>query len=216
MAPSDAPPRDTGEYRLRVGDSIRVQFTDEEQLSYQTQLTPTGTITVPFGGEILATGLTTAELAEAISGSVSGYLRHPAVSVLVSTLAPQPVFVIGEVKTPGSFESVSGLTVTSALASAGGILETGKTSSVMVVRTDGVDEPVAYRVDVRDVLSGRDLSSDMALRPNDVVYVPKSFIGDVGTFVRLFFANIAPAQLFYLRGYEMLHVDDDNQIYYGQ
>jgi len=205
---AEAPPRETGEYRLRVGDTIRVKFTDEEDLSYLTQVTPRGSITVPFGGEITARGLTTAELAAAVSQSVSEYIRNPTVSILVNSLAKQPIYVIGEVGRPGAIESVNELTVTSALAAAGGVLSTGKPSSVMVVRTEDVPEPVAYRVDVKDVLSGRDLSEDMALLPNDVVYVPKSFIGNVGEFVDLFFANIAPAQLFYLRGYDMIHLDD--------
>lgn len=210
---SEAPPRETGEYRLRVGDAIRVRFADEQELEYQTQVTPTGTVTTPFGGELSAEGLTIGELAAAIEAGVSAYVRNPGVSVLITTLAKQPVYVVGEVKNPGSIESVGGLSVTSALSAAGGLLSTGKPSSVMVVRTDGVPEPVAYRVNVDDVLSGRDLSEDMALRPNDVVYVPKSFIGNVGEFVELFFANIAPAQLFYLRGYDMLHEDGRNVIY---
>jgi len=216
LSASEAPPRDSGEYRLRVGDTIRVRFTDEEDLSYMTQLTPTGTITVPFGDAIMATGLTTTELASAIEARVSVSIRNPTVSVLISTLASQPVFVIGEVRSPGSFETVQGLTVASALASAGGVLPTGRSSSVMIVRTDGVVEPTAYRVDVTDILSGRDLSQDIPLRPNDVVYVPKSFIGNVGTFVDLFFANIAPAQLFYLRGYDMLHLGENNTGYYNE
>ncbi|MBD3368546.1 MAG: hypothetical protein GF405_10330 [Candidatus Eisenbacteria bacterium] len=205
---SEAPPRETGEYRLRVGDTIRIKFTDEEDLSYLTQVTPNGTITVPFGGEIVARGLTTAELTDEVSGTVSGYLRNPAVSILINTLASQPVYVIGEVGRPGAIQSVSELTVTSALSAAGGLLPTGNPSSVMVVRTEAVPEPVAYRVDVNDVLSGRDLLEDMTLLPNDVVYVPKSFIGNVGEFVDLFFSSIAPAQLFYLRGYDMIHLDE--------
>jgi len=76
------------------------------------------------------------------------------------------------------------------------------------VRTTGVPEPTAFRVDISKVLSGRDLSEDAHLRPNDVVFVPKSVIGQVGEFVKLFFENIAPAQLFYLRGYEMFRNTD--------
>jgi polysaccharide export outer membrane protein len=115
--------------------------------------------------------------------------------------------VIGEVKDPGRFDSAGRITVSMALAQAGGIKSTGRPSSVMVVRTYGVDEPQAIKVDVTKVLSGRDLSADIELRGNDVVYVPKSVIGKIGEFVDLFFAQIAPAQIFYLRGYDIIHLE---------
>jgi polysaccharide export outer membrane protein len=92
-----------------------------------------------------------------------------------------------------------------ALAEAGGILSTGKPSSVMVVRTNGVPEAVAIKVDVSKFFSGRDLTQDLPLEPYDVVFVPKSVIGKVGEFVDLFFTQIAPAQLVYLRGYDMVN-----------
>ncbi|MFH1866380.1 MAG: hypothetical protein ABIK85_10900, partial [Candidatus Eisenbacteria bacterium] len=88
-------------------------------------------------------------------------------------------------------------------AEAGGMLSSGKPSSVMVVRTSGVPEAVAIKVDVSKFLSGRDLSQDLPLEPYDVVFVPKSVIGKVNEFVDLFFTSIAPAQLFYLRGYDI-------------
>jgi hypothetical protein len=78
----------------------------------------------------------------------------------------------------------------------------------MVVRTEGVEEPTAYRIDLASVLSARDLAQDLELRPNDVVYVPKSLIADVGGFVSLFFNSIIPAQLSYLYGYDMTHLEN--------
>jgi len=95
--------------------------------------------------------------------------------------------------------------VSMALAQAGGILPTGRPSSVMVVRTSGVAEAMAIKVDVGEVWSGRDMSQDLTLEPYDVVFVPTSVIGKVDGFVDLFFNRIAPAQLFYLRGYDIVN-----------
>jgi protein involved in polysaccharide export with SLBB domain len=93
--------------------------------------------------------------------------------------------------------------VSMALAEAGGILPTGKPSSVMVVRTSGVAEATAIRIDVSKVWSAGDLSQDLTLEPYDVIFVPTSVIGKIDGFVDLFFNRIAPAQLFYLRGYDI-------------
>ncbi len=199
-------PRAPG-YRLRPGDLVEVTFPADPGAIYSTPITPDGTITLPMVGEVPAQGKTTVELADAISERMSQYLVDPSVSVMLREIGAQPVFVLGEVGKPGRVDSQGVITVSMALAAAGGIESTGRPSSVMVVRTYGVDQPEAFRVDVTKILSGRDLSEDVPLRPNDVVYVPKSFIGKVDEFVSLFFENIAPAQLFYLRGYDMMHLE---------
>ena len=196
------------EYRLRAGDRIHIDFIVDESLSLETPVTPAGTVTLPLAGDIDALGKTVSELAGDISERMTDYLLDGGVSVVLVAVGGQPLFVIGEVTGPGRFDSAGPLTVSQAVASAGGLLPTAASGSVMVVRTEGVEEPTAYRVDLASILSGKDLSQDIELRPNDVVYVPKSLIGSVGGFVKLFFENIIPAQLSYLYGYDMTHLEN--------
>jgi len=202
----EVPARQPG-YRLREGDVIEVLFPSDPGHGFSTPITPGGTISIPMSGEVMAAGLTVEELSLAIGEAMSGYLVDPTCSVMISEIARQPVFVIGEVENPGRFDSSGRITVSMVLAQAGGVKSSGKASSVMVVRTYGVDEPQAIKVDVSKVLSGRDLSADIELRGNDVVYVPKSVIGQIGEFVDLFFTRIAPAQIFYLRGYDIINLE---------
>ncbi len=190
-------------YRLRFGDEINIYFLTATDMNYGTPITPNGTVVLPMGGEVLAAGRTVKELSTSIEEHMAAYLLDPSTSVSLREIADVYVYVIGEVEKPGRYASQGGLTVTAALAQAGGVEASGRQSSVMVVRTSGVDEPIAFRVDVTKVLSGRDLLEDVALMPEDVVYVPKSVIGHVGQFVDLFFTKIAPAQLFYLRQWEI-------------
>jgi len=204
----------SGPYRLRIGDTIDVSFLTDSTLDFSGPVTPAGGLSVPLVGELPAAGRTVSELSTDLESRLGEYLLDPTVTVVVSAIADQPIFVIGEVDRPGRIESSGEMTVTRALASAGGLLSTGRPSSVMVIRTSGVAEPEAYQVDVSKVLSGRDMSVDMVLAPNDVVYVPKSVIGQVGEFVDLFFNNIAPAQIFYLRGWEMANLDESGRKYY--
>jgi polysaccharide export outer membrane protein len=195
-------------YRLRPGDQLTIEFAADKALTYQTPVTPSGTVVLPMGGEVPAEGLTTDELARGIAEAMSTYLLDPRASVLIREVHRWSVYVIGEVKGPGRIESTGEITVSAALASAGGIQSWGKPSSVMVVRTTGVDEPLAFKVDVTKILSARDMSQDVLLRENDVVYVPKSVIGQVDNFIDLFITSIAPAQIFYLRGYDMSHLEE--------
>lgn len=195
-------------YRLRPGDVIHLGFLTDPGMDLQTPITPSGTVTLPLAGDLKAAGKTADELAADIEELMSPYLLDGGVSVTLVSVGEQPVFVIGEVKAPGRVDSAEPLTVSRAVASAGGLLPSAQASSVMVVRTVGVERPTAYRVDLASALSARDLAQDIELLSNDVVYVPKSFIGNVGEFVSLFFNSIIPAELFYLHGYDIAHPED--------
>lgn len=195
-------------YRLRPGDLIVVDFAADAELAFETPITPSGTIVLPMAGEIPAGGMTTNELADLVAEAMSPYLQDSTASILIKSVASQFVYVIGEVKNPGRIETSGGMTISAALAEAGGIQSSGRPSSVMVVRTTGVEQPLAFKIDATKILSARDMSQDVALRPNDVVYVPRSVIGKVDEFVDLFLNRIGPAQLFYLRGYDMSHLQD--------
>jgi protein involved in polysaccharide export with SLBB domain len=191
-------------YRLRVGDVIQVSFLVDSTLDYETPILPTGTISVPSGDEVPAAGLTVPELKRVIEEKMLSLLLDSTASVVIAELAEQPVYVLGEVGSPGLIAMGNvGLSTGMAIAEAGGLLSSGKPSSVVVIRSVGVPEAQAIRVDMSKVLSGRDLSQDLQLMPYDIVFVPKSVIGKVGEFVDLFFEQIAPAQLFYLRGYDI-------------
>lgn len=192
-------------YRLRPGDRIHIGFVTDAALSLETPITPSGTVTLPLAGDLKAAGKTVEELAADIEELMSAYLLDAGVAVVMVSVGAQPVFVIGEVAKPGRVDSPEPLTVSRAVASAGGLLPSAQAGSVMVVRTAGLERPTAYRVDLASALSAADLAQDIELLSNDVVYVPKSFIGNVGEFVSLFFDSIIPAQLFYLHGYDMAH-----------
>ncbi len=210
--PAPAGMRTSG-YRLRVGDKIEVSFIAAPEIRVATPVTPDGTVTIPMAGEFVAVGRTTGELRQAIMDVMAEYIVDPSASVVLTDIADQPVFVLGEVVSPRRVSARGGLTVSMAIAEAGGFEAAGRPSSVMVIRTYGVEQPTAFKVDVTKVLSGRDPSEDLELMSNDVVYVPKSVIGKVGEFVDLFFNKIAPAQTFYLQGYRILDPSGERWLY---
>jgi polysaccharide export outer membrane protein len=203
VADFEQPRAESAEYRLRLGDVLSIMFQADRSLDYSAPISPAGTITVPSGGEIVAVGRTVEEVQLEIEERMTDLLLDPRASVVLEKVAEQPVYVLGEVRNPGLVKGAGVIRVSMALAEAGGILPTGKPSSVMVVRTSGVAEATAIRIDVAKVWSGRDMSQDLTLEPYDVVFVPTSVIGKVDGFVDLFFNKIAPAQLFYLRGYDI-------------
>ena len=203
VADFEQPALESDAYRLRLGDEVNIMFQSDRSLDYTAPVSPAGTIAVPSGGEVVAVGRTIDEVRADIEVKMADLLLDARSSVVLAKVAEQPVYVLGEVGKPGAITNTGTIRLSMALAQAGGILSTGQTSSVMVVRTTGVETATAIKVDIGGLLSGRDLSQDLTLEPFDVVFVPRSIIGRIDEFVDLFFNQIAPAQLFYLRGYDM-------------
>lgn len=112
---SDAQPG----YRLDTGDQMRITVFDQPELSGEYAVDGTGHISFPLIGQVKASQMTAAELErELISRLAPDYLRDPSISVQILTY--RPFYVVGEVRQPGSYAFVNGMTVLNAVALAGG------------------------------------------------------------------------------------------------
>ena len=128
------------EYRLAIGDKVRVVVFGEDPLSGEFVISNEGEIALPLLGSVKATGLTIPELRAAIQGSLSlGYVKQPRVSVDIA--AYRPVYILGEINKPGAYPFAEQLTVMSAVASAGGFTYRANTRRVFI---KGANEPVEH------------------------------------------------------------------------
>lgn len=106
-------------YRLGPGDRVRIVVYGEKDLSGEYAVDGSGLLSFPLIGQIHADGLSADALSREIQGRLSpNYLRDPNVSAEILTY--RPFYIVGEVKTPGSYPYVSGMTVLNAVALAGG------------------------------------------------------------------------------------------------
>jgi protein involved in polysaccharide export with SLBB domain len=159
------PPTENGtmsNYELGAGDKIIITVFREPDLTLEAKLTDAGTIIFPFLGEMNVKGLTVGKLKDKITQGLSGrYLKDPSVSV--SVLEYREFFVNGEVKRPGAFPYLPGLTVQKAISIAGGFTERASQSSVQLER-----EKDAQRQSI-------EVGLDAPIGPGDVVIVEESF-----------------------------------------
>ena len=113
-----APQADTS-YKLGPGDKIRLITFGEERLSGEFTVNEIGQVSLPLIGEIRAGGQTLEQFSDSIRTALSnGFLKNPRVSVEV--LNYRPFYILGEVNKPGKYPFINGLTVTNAVATAGG------------------------------------------------------------------------------------------------
>ena len=122
-----------------------------------TRLRPgEASISMPLVNTVMAQGRTTQQLAREIEAKLrGGYLREPKVSVEVDTY--RPFFVLGEVTNSGQFPFVSGMTVQTAVAIAGGFTPRGQRNSAEITRQiDGqtvtASVPITYPVQPGDTI----------------------------------------------------------------
>lgn len=149
-------------YILRPNDQIRVQVYNEQNVTGLYTIDGGGMVSIPLAGRIRAAGLTPAELEQSITRHLNGtILTDPHVNVQVATYGP--VYVRGEVKQPGQFPYVPGLTVGDAVALAGGYTYRAD-ESVVYVRPSGSPREVV-----------RPLRTDIPVAPGDNIRIPERF-----------------------------------------
>ena len=156
----------------------------EKQQEVTLTVSAKGTINVPFVGAIKATGLTLPQLEDRIIQPLArDYFVSPEVNISVSEYHSLQYFISGAVKEPGLYEMTSRTTLMELIARAGGVLsERGNVAYILRSSTgDLVDgktikellsrkEPI--KVDLESLLDRGDMSSNLALDPGDVVYLP--------------------------------------------
>jgi polysaccharide export outer membrane protein len=163
-------PRPTSEYRIGREDVLEVAVWREPELSRTMPVRPDGKIAMPLVGEIEAAGLTPAELQEKLKQGLSPYVKDVAVTVMVREVNGPRFYVLGEVPRPGGFPLRGTLTVTQALALAGGKGEFASNDVVWVrQRTDGNTERV--RLSYSELVEG-EAKGPLWLAPGDVIFIP--------------------------------------------
>ncbi|HEX8901511.1 polysaccharide biosynthesis/export family protein [Vitreimonas sp.] len=120
---STIPTGDSGvevtEYRLGPGDQLRITVFGEAELTGPYLINPQGDIAFPLVGNVAAGGKTISELTAALRAALEqGFVRQP--NVAVEVLTYRPFFILGEVRTPGTYPYSANLTVLNAVATAQG------------------------------------------------------------------------------------------------
>ncbi len=148
------------DYVLGSGDRVRVVVFGQNDLSGEFEIDGTGNISLPLIQGVKAAGLTLRQLERTITNKLKpDFLKNPRVSLEV--LNYRPFYIIGQVKSPGSYPYVAGMTVVNAIALAGGYTYRARERKVLITRSkDGKQRPANHSTQVL---------------PGDVIEVPERF-----------------------------------------
>jgi len=157
-------------YRIQVGDPIVVHlrgiYPRDDRV--EDMVDEDGDITIPLVGDILAAGKSTSKLESDITRMYmdGGYYRSITVTVVVPS---RTYFIRGEVKAPGRFQIVSGISIMQAIAAAGGYTEFASQRSVKLIRGG-----TTTKVNMRTIEKNPD--RDIRLESGDVIVVDRSIL----------------------------------------
>src|ERR1700689_983611 len=93
------------DYVVGPQDVLTITSYDQADLSGKFAIEADGTFTYPMIGRVKAGGLTLRALEGAIKKQMQdgGYFKNPQITVSVDTYKSQRVFIVGEVRTPGTY-----------------------------------------------------------------------------------------------------------------
>jgi len=158
---------------LREGDVLKITFPGAPNLNDSQQIRRDGKIALSMVGEVVAAGLTPADLEKEILKLYSSQLVTKEVTVAV-TSSSFPVFVTGAVIRPGKILSDHPITALEAIMEAGGFDYTkADLGHVRVVRNEKAGTK-NYTLNLKQALEAKQ-STPFYLKPSDIVYVPEKF-----------------------------------------
>ncbi len=147
-----------GPYLLDSGDKLRIFVYGQPSLSRLYTVDHAGQISVPLIGHVHARGNTTGGLERTIKARLGvQYVKDPHVTVDIAQ--NRPFFILGEVRSAGQYPYVSGMTVQSAVAIAGGFSERASEHRMMITRR------------INGVIEKIEVPPDYVLLPGDTVYI---------------------------------------------
>jgi protein involved in polysaccharide export with SLBB domain len=169
-------------YVIQRQDVLKLSFPLSPEMNQTVTVQPDGYISLQSAGGLHVQGLTVPELVEALKKAYTGVLHDPIINVDLDNFQ-QPFFTAsGQVGKPGKYILRSDITIAEALAIAGGMTPEAKTQIFLFHKTSsGWVE--TRKVNMKDILQGKNVNEDASIKPGDMIYVPEKFIANFKKYV---------------------------------
>ena len=180
----------TSEHVLAPGDEFELRFPFYPDLNDRLLVGPDGRVSLQLVNTVALGGLTVGDARKLLNERYAKIIHDPQLSVTMRTYAPEEIFVDGWVANPGLVRSDVPLTVSRAIAQAGGTKSGAHTNAVLVLRRtpDGVVH--YFQVALGGYAGAGIAAEDPLLSTYDVVYVPQGVLGSISDFLANYLKNV--------------------------
>ena len=170
-ASAQDPERPGKSYEILPGDVLQVSVWKEPDLQLDLLVRPDGAISFPLAGEISTRGKTVSDIQAELTKRLARYITDPVVTVSITEVLGNKIYVIGQVNDPGTFIVNPQVDVLQALAIAGGTTPFAELDNIRILRrSNGRQSALSFNY--KDVVRGRNLEQNVMLESGDVVVVP--------------------------------------------
>lgn len=170
-------------YRIAPGDSFDINFELSPEFNQAgVAVQPDGYVTLRGVGDVKVQGQTVPQLTETLRKAYGKILNSPIISVVLKDFE-KPYFVAdGQIGKPGKYDLRGEVTLTQAIAIAGGFTDASKHSQVLLFRRVNDEWMEAKIINVKKMEKAGDLTEDPLLHPGDMLFVPKNTISKIDHF----------------------------------
>lgn len=158
------------DYIIGPDDVLHISVWKETDLTNTLPVRPDGKISMPLLDDVQAAGLTPMQLANSLTERLKKFISDPRVTVVVTQMNSQKVYILGEVTHTGAMPLTPNMTVLQAVASAG-LTQFANTKGIYVLRTEsGRQQKFAFNY--KNVVKGESMDQNILLHPGDTIVVP--------------------------------------------
>lgn len=170
---------------LGPSDEMNISVWRNDDLNRNVQIDPSGNIYLPLVGKIHASGMTIPQLRQSVTSKLSKYIVNPNVDINMSTVRSRQIFILGEIRVPGSLPlGDQKMLVWEAIAKSGGFTTDANQKSVLLIRIkEGVPHTTALNLNIREMAANETTVQPIYLENSDILYVPPRRIADFERFM---------------------------------
>lgn len=169
--PPVQPPPPMPGYVIGPDDVLSIVYWRDKDMSVDVQVRPDGKISLALLNDVEAAGLTPDQLRVKLVEASKEYFEDANITVVVKEIKSRRVFIEGQVAKQGPYPLTGPTNVMQLISLAGGVAEYADIENVRVIRTEN-GRPVSFRVNMKEVRSGKKLQQNILLQPGDIVSVP--------------------------------------------
>ncbi len=158
-------------YVIGAQDELNIDVWKEPEVSRTVPVRPDGMISLPLLNDIQAAGLTPMQMGSQISEKLKKFMADPQVTVTVTRINSQRIFIVGEVNRAGAYSLLPNMTVLQALSSAGGFTRFANVKKIHILHLEN-GKQISLPFNYKEVVNGHRSEQNIVLKANDTVVVP--------------------------------------------
>ncbi|MDY7035818.1 MAG: polysaccharide biosynthesis/export family protein [Thermodesulfobacteriota bacterium] len=158
-------------YIIGPSDILEINVWKEPELTRKVAVRMDGKITLPMINDVQAANMPLQKLQKEIAERYKEFVEVPEVTVILLASNSRKIYMLGKIGRPGELPLTKEITILQAISISGGLQKWADKSDIRLIRKiDGVEK--TFRIDYDAIISGKDLTQNIVLQPDDTIFVP--------------------------------------------